>query len=94
MARAELTGEKVNQKLYFPIDMIREIELEALRLDRSFSKMVIMAWRIARAEIGCFPSIDDVRLAARLRAAPPSPAEGSPLLRRVGSTEGRSLGRS
>ena len=40
--------------------MLREIQEEATRQDRSLSWVVQQAWRIARTEIMRFPSVNDV----------------------------------
>ena len=40
--------------------MLREIQEEANRQDRSLSWIVQQAWKIARAEIMRFPSVNDV----------------------------------
>ena len=56
-----MTGtDKRKQSLYFPDDMVGEIQVEANRQDRSLSWIVQQAWRIARSEIMRFPSADDV----------------------------------
>jgi len=52
--------DKRKQSLYFPEDMLGEIQVEANRQDRSLSWVVQQAWRIARSEIMRFPSVDDV----------------------------------
>ena len=52
--------DKRKQSLYFPEDMLREIQEEANRQDRSLSWVVQQAWKIARAEIMRFPSVNDV----------------------------------
>jgi uncharacterized small protein (TIGR04563 family) len=39
------------QCLSFPVDMLKEIEQEALRLDRSVSWVVQRAWKLARSEL-------------------------------------------
>ncbi len=52
--------DKRKQSLYFPEEMLREIQLEANRQDRSLSWIVQQAWRIARGEIMRFPSVNDV----------------------------------
>jgi len=51
-------SDKRKQSLYFPEDMLSEIQTEANRLDRSMSWMVQMAWKIARDEIKKYPSIN------------------------------------
>jgi len=52
--------DKRKQSLYFPEDMLKEIQVEANRQDRSLSWIVQQAWRIARTEIMRFPSVDGV----------------------------------
>ena len=52
--------DKRKQSLYFPEDMLKEIQIEANRQDRSLSWIVQQAWRIARNEIMRFPSVNDV----------------------------------
>jgi uncharacterized small protein (TIGR04563 family) len=52
--------DKRKQSLYFPEDMLREIQEEANRQDRSLSWIVQQAWKIARGEIMRFPSVNDV----------------------------------
>jgi uncharacterized small protein (TIGR04563 family) len=52
--------DKRKQSLYFPEEMLKEIQLEANRQDRSLSWIVQQAWRIARSEIMRFPSVNDV----------------------------------
>lgn len=51
-------SDKRKQSLYFPEDMLKEIQSEALRQDRSMSWIVQMAWKIARGEIQKFPSVN------------------------------------
>ena len=53
-------SDKRKQSLYFPEDMLKEIQDEAARQDRSLSWIVQKAWKIARAEIRKFPSINDL----------------------------------
>ena len=53
-------SEKQKQSLYFPEEMLKEIQDEANRQDRSLSWIVQQAWRIARSEIMRFPSVNDV----------------------------------
>jgi len=53
-------SDKRKQSLYFPEDMLREIQAEANRQDRSLSWIVQQAWKIARSEIARFPSVNDV----------------------------------
>jgi len=53
-------SDKRKQSLYFPEEMLKEIQKEANRQDRSLSWIVQKAWRIARSEIAKFPSINDL----------------------------------
>jgi uncharacterized small protein (TIGR04563 family) len=48
------------QSLYFPEDMLEEIQREATRQDRSISWIVQQAWKVARADIRKMPSVNDV----------------------------------
>ena len=53
-------SDKRKQSLYFPEDMLKEIQEEAARQDRSLSWIVQKAWKISRRDIMKFPSVDDV----------------------------------
>jgi uncharacterized small protein (TIGR04563 family) len=53
-------SDKRKQSLYFPEDMLKEIQAEAARQDRSLSWIVQKAWKIARTEIRKYPSINDL----------------------------------
>ncbi|MBV70342.1 MAG: TIGR04563 family protein [Myxococcota bacterium] len=53
-------SDKRKQSLYFPEDMLKEIQAEAARQDRSLSWIVQKAWKIARSEIKKYPSINDL----------------------------------
>ena len=53
-------SDKRKQSLYFPEDMLKEIQSEAARQDRSLSWIVQKAWKIARIEIKKYPSINDL----------------------------------
>jgi uncharacterized small protein (TIGR04563 family) len=48
--------DKRKQSLYFPEEMLREIQDEAIRQDRSLSWIVQQAWRVARGQILRIPS--------------------------------------
>ena len=56
-----MAGEKRKQSLYFPEEMLAEIQAEAQRLDRSMSWIVQQAWKMARDQILRFPSPSDRR---------------------------------
>jgi uncharacterized small protein (TIGR04563 family) len=51
--------DKRKQSLYFPEDMLNEIQDEATRQDRSLSWIVQQAWKIAREKVKSFPSVND-----------------------------------
>ncbi len=52
--------DKRKQSLYFPEDMLKEIQEEATRQDRSLSWIVQKAWKIARNEIKKYPSVNEI----------------------------------
>jgi len=52
-------SDKRKQSLYFPEIMLKEIQEEAARQDRSLSWIVQKAWKIARREISKYPSVND-----------------------------------
>ncbi len=60
-----LQHDKRKQSLYFPEEMLQEIQTEAFRQDRSLSWIVQQAWRSARERI------------KKLPAAPGYPTSGS-----------------
>lgn len=53
--------EKCKQSVYIQADMLREIEAEATRQDRSLSWIIQRAWKIARGEIKKVQSAPDAR---------------------------------
>jgi uncharacterized small protein (TIGR04563 family) len=52
--------DKRKQSLYFPEEMLREIQEEATRQDRSLSWIMQQAWRSARGQIAKMPGMDDL----------------------------------
>ena len=58
------TSDSRKQSLYFPEEMLREIQEEATRQDRSLSWIVQHAWNTARPRIGKIPGMDDLGLTA------------------------------
>lgn len=52
-------ADKRKQSLYFPEEMLKEIQHEAGRLDRSLSWIVQQSWKLARAKLKEFPSSTD-----------------------------------
>ena len=53
-------SDKRKQSLYFPENMLKEIQEEATRQDRSLSWIVQKAWKIARNEIRRYPSVNEI----------------------------------
>ena len=53
------TTDSRKQSLYFPAEMLDEIQKEANRQDRSLSWIVQQAWRIARMQMKKMPSVND-----------------------------------
>src|SRR5512137_664580 len=62
--------DKRKQSLYFPEEMLREIEHEAQRLDRSLSWVVQHAWRLARGQMAKIPGVNDPAKTVPARGAP------------------------
>jgi uncharacterized small protein (TIGR04563 family) len=60
--------DKRKQSLYFPEEMLSDIQREADRQDRSLSWIVQQAWKVARGDIKRMPSVNDV-----LPSTPPLP---------------------
>ena len=56
--------DKRKQSLYFPEEMLTEIQHEAQRLDRSLSWIVQQCWKISRSKLKEFPSSTDDGTAA------------------------------
>lgn len=54
------TSDKRKQSLYFPEEMLKEIQQEAARQDRSLSWIVQKAWRLSRKDIMKFPGVNEV----------------------------------
>jgi uncharacterized small protein (TIGR04563 family) len=66
------------QSLYFPEDMLEEIQREATRQDRSLSWIVQQAWKVARGDIRKMPSVNDVLTPSPRPVAPSAPPDGEP----------------
>ena len=54
------TTDHRKQSLYFPEEMLGEIQTQAERQDRSMGWIVQQAWKLARAEMKRIPSVNDV----------------------------------
>jgi len=55
-----MSGDNRKQSLYFPEDMLKEIQEEAARQDRSLSWIVQKAWKIARKDIMKYPAVNEL----------------------------------
>ena len=66
-----MASDKRKQSLYFPAEMLAEIQAEASRQDRSLSWIVQKAWKIARADLMRFPGTGDLENLES--SSPPSP---------------------
>ncbi len=55
----EKSADKRKQSLYFPADLLQEMQEEAKRLDRSLSWVVQRAWKESRASLRALPSMTD-----------------------------------
>jgi uncharacterized small protein (TIGR04563 family) len=47
--------EHCKQSLYFNVEMVEELNREAVRLDRSLSWIVQQAWKLAKHQIAQLP---------------------------------------
>ena len=54
------SSDKRKQSLYFPEAMLKEIQHEASRQDRSLSWIVQKAWKLSRHDIAKYPSVNDI----------------------------------
>ena len=52
--------DKRKQSLYFPEEMLREIQDQATRQDRSLSWIMQQAWKAARGTMGKMPGTGDL----------------------------------
>ena len=52
-------ADKRKQSLYFPEEMLKEIQHEAARLDRSLSWIVQKGWKFARSKLKEIPTSSD-----------------------------------
>lgn len=66
------------QSLYFPEDMLEEIQREATRQDRSLSWIVQQAWKVARSDIRKMPSVNDVLTPVPIKPAAAPVAAAQP----------------
>ena len=48
-------SRKGKQSIYFPVDMLAELEREAARQERSVAWLLQTAWRVSRAQMAKLP---------------------------------------
>jgi uncharacterized small protein (TIGR04563 family) len=65
-------NDKRKQSLYFPEEMLRQIQTEAIRQDRSLSWVVQQAWKISRERVMKMPSVKDALAQSTRETAPPA----------------------
>lgn len=51
-------NDKRKQSIYFPTEMLAEIQAEAARMDRSLSWTIQFAWRCAKPAVARLPSMN------------------------------------
>ena len=52
--------DKRKQSLYFPEQMLKEMQKEALRLDRSLSWIAQQTWKIAHKQLNKYPAMNEL----------------------------------
>ena len=53
-------GDKKKQSLYFPVDMLSEMQGEAARQERPLSWIMQQAWKLSREKIKGYPGVDEL----------------------------------
>jgi uncharacterized small protein (TIGR04563 family) len=53
-------GDKKKQSLYFPVDMLAEMQHEADRQERPLSWIMQQAWKLSRDKIQGYPGVEDL----------------------------------
>ncbi len=53
-----MTGQKTS--VYLPMDLLRELEAEAARQERTLSWLLQQAWRRAKRELSRVPSAEEL----------------------------------
>lgn len=57
---SRVKGDKKKQSLYFPVEMLSEMQAEADRQERPLSWIMQQAWKLSRDKIRDYPSVDDL----------------------------------
>lgn len=55
-----MKGDKKKQSLYFPTDMLNEMQTEADRQERPLSWIMQQAWKLSRDKIATYPGVDEL----------------------------------
>jgi uncharacterized small protein (TIGR04563 family) len=53
-------GDKKKQSLYFPVEMLDEMQNEADRQERPLSWIMQQAWKLSRDKIMTYPAVDEL----------------------------------
>jgi uncharacterized small protein (TIGR04563 family) len=53
-------GEKKKQSLYFPVEMLDEMQNEADRQERPLSWIMQQAWKLSRDRIMTYPAVEEL----------------------------------
>lgn len=56
--------EKRKQSLYFPVEMLDEMQEEAARLERPISWIIQQAWKLSKDSIKNYPGVNDMPAAS------------------------------
>ena len=55
-----MNGSKKKQSLYFPVEMLSEMQQEAERQERPLSWIMQQAWKLSRDKIQTYPGVDEL----------------------------------
>jgi uncharacterized small protein (TIGR04563 family) len=53
-------GDKKKQSLYFPVEMLSEMQREADRQERPLSWIMQQAWKLSRDKIQHYPGVEEL----------------------------------
>ena len=59
-SEAFVKGDKKKQSLYFPTDMLDEMQREAERQERPLSWIMQQAWKLSRDKIMTYPGVEEL----------------------------------
>ena len=55
-----MKSDKKKQSLYFPVDMLDEMQREAMRQELPLSWIMQQAWKLSRGTISGYPGVDEL----------------------------------